>query len=66
MNEKYEVSSVDEWREEILASVQRIFKSCGECVEFDIYSPGCSACQSSDISIEPDAPLLLEEIEFED
>jgi hydrogenase nickel incorporation protein HypA/HybF len=41
-------------------------KSCGECIEFDIYSPGCSACQSADIKIEPDAPLLLEEIEFED
>ena len=41
-------------------------KSCGGGFEFDIYSPGCSACQSSDINIEPDAPLLLEEIEFED
>jgi len=41
-------------------------KSCGRTFEFDIYSPGCDVCGSSDFGIEPDAPLLLEEIEFED
>ena len=41
-------------------------KKCGETFDFDIYSPGCPACKSNDFGIEPDAPLLLEEIEFED
>jgi hydrogenase nickel incorporation protein HypA/HybF len=41
-------------------------KKCGDTFDFDIYSPGCTACKSNDFSIEPDAELLLEEIEFED
>ena len=39
---------------------------CGEVFSFDIYAGGCTKCQSMDIKFEPDAPLLLEEIEFED
>ena len=41
-------------------------KSCGRTFEFDIYSPGCPGCGGGDFEFEPDAPLLLEEIEFED
>ncbi len=40
-------------------------KDCGEVFEFDVYHPHCSACNSQQFSFEPDAPLLLEEIEFE-
>lgn len=41
-------------------------KKCGRTHGFDIYSSGCPGCGSSDFDINPDAPLLLEEIEFED
>ena len=42
---------------------------CNDCeneFEFDIYSPDCPTCKNADIRIGSDAPLLLEEIEFED
>lgn len=41
-------------------------KSCGKTFEFDLYTEGCKSCKSPDIGFEPDAPLLLEDIEFED
>jgi len=41
-------------------------KSCGRTFEFDVYSPTCPGCRGGDFRMEPDAPLLLEEIEFED
>jgi len=41
-------------------------KKCGKKFDFDIYSPTCAQCGSSDFGIGSDAPLLLEEIEFED
>jgi hydrogenase nickel incorporation protein HypA/HybF len=41
-------------------------KKCGKGFDFDIYSPACAKCGSSDFGIGSDAPLLLEEIEFED
>ncbi len=41
-------------------------KKCGYTFNFDIYSPGCGKCRSEDFDIAPDAPLLLETIEFED
>jgi hydrogenase nickel incorporation protein HypA/HybF len=41
-------------------------KRCGKKFDFDIYSPACANCESEDFEIGPDAPLLLEEIEFED
>lgn len=41
-------------------------KTCGEVFEFDIYSPVCVNCGSAEFNFEPDAPLLLEEIEFEE
>ena len=33
--------------------------------EFDLYDPQCSKCGESDFAIGDDAPLLLEEIEFD-
>jgi len=41
-------------------------KKCGGDFEFDIYSPACPNCERSQFEIATDAPLLLEEIEFED
>jgi len=41
-------------------------KKCGKGFDFDIYSPTCTDCGSEEFEIGPDAPLLLEEIEFED
>jgi len=41
-------------------------KRCGKKFDFDIYSPACADCGSGEFEIGPDAPLLLEEIEFED
>ena len=40
--------------------------ACNTTFAFDVYNPKCVQCQSSESKIEPDAPLLLEEIEFED
>ena len=42
---------------------------CRKCkleFDFDFYSPTCPDCGSADIAIGADAPLLLEEIEFEE
>jgi hydrogenase nickel incorporation protein HypA/HybF len=41
-------------------------QDCGEVFMFDIYSPACPKCKVEHFNFEPDAPLLLEEIEFED
>lgn len=40
-------------------------KKCRTTFEFDIYRPACPQCDSTAFHFEPDAPLLLEEIEFE-
>ena len=43
--------------------------TCRECTatfEFDLYNPRCAQCRSTELTMEPDAPLLLEEIEFEE
>lgn len=39
-------------------------KNCNESFEVELSSPGCPKCGSNDFSLLPDAPLLLEEIEF--
>mgnify|MGYP003565929368 CR=1 FL=1 len=39
-------------------------KSCKHEFNFDVYSPKCPKCESSECDFLPDAPLLLEEIEF--
>ncbi|MBC8379417.1 MAG: hydrogenase maturation nickel metallochaperone HypA [Planctomycetes bacterium] len=41
-------------------------KQCRMTFEFDVYHPACKDCDSVEFDFEPDAPLLLEEIEFEE
>ncbi len=41
-------------------------KKCKATFEFDVYKPACSQCESTEFAFEPDAPLLLETIEFEE
>jgi len=41
-------------------------RTCGHVFEFDVYNPKCPPCGSMEFEFEPDAPLLLEEIEFEE
>jgi hydrogenase nickel incorporation protein HypA/HybF len=41
-------------------------KQCKTTFEFDVYKPACSQCESMKFDFEPDAPLLLETIEFEE
>lgn len=41
-------------------------KQCRIVFEFDIFNPACSKCDSTEFDFEPDAPLLLETIEFEE
>ncbi|MGA2092768.1 MAG: hydrogenase maturation nickel metallochaperone HypA [Sedimentisphaerales bacterium] len=45
--------------------IQAKCKKCGETFAFDLHKPTCPKCQSDDFELLPDAPLLLEEIEFE-
>ncbi|MHC4555323.1 MAG: hydrogenase maturation nickel metallochaperone HypA/HybF [Planctomycetota bacterium] len=41
-------------------------KKCKILFDFDVYNPACSQCESMEFDFEPDAPLLLETIEFEE
>lgn len=41
-------------------------KACGHTFEFDVYNPKCHSCGSQEFDFQPDAPLLIEEIEFKD
>ncbi len=45
--------------------IQARCKKCSEIFDADISSPKCSNCGSEDFELLPDAPLLLEEIEFQ-
>ena len=40
-------------------------KSCSEEFAFELHRPSCPACGAEDFELLPDAPLILEEIEFE-
>jgi hydrogenase nickel insertion protein HypA len=40
-------------------------KNCNEIFEFELCRPGCPKCSSEEFDLLADAPLLLEEIEFE-
>ncbi len=40
--------------------------TCAATFDLDFSDPRCSACQGSEFKILPDAPLLLEEIEFQE
>ena len=46
--------------------LQATCKQCKTTFEFDVYKPICNGCDSAEFDFEPDAPLLLEEIEFEE
>ncbi len=41
-------------------------KKCSETFVLDLHKPNCPKCQSDDFELLPDAPLFLEEIEFEE
>ena len=40
-------------------------EDCKESFDFEISAPNCPACGSDAFELSPDAPLMLEEIEFE-
>ncbi len=40
-------------------------KRCNENFIIDFSNPKCSNCQSNEFELMPDAPLILEEIEFD-
>ena len=46
--------------------LKAVCKNCHKKFNFDLYNPKCSKCGKSDFLIGDDAPLLLEEIEFEE
>ena len=41
-------------------------RSCGMISKVKCFSPKCSNCNNEDVELLPDAPLVLEEIEFLD
>lgn len=46
--------------------IQAKCKSCYNVFALDLHKPVCPKCRGEDIELLPDAPLLLEEIEFEE
>jgi hydrogenase nickel incorporation protein HypA/HybF len=46
--------------------IQAKCKKCDYIFVFDLHKPGCPKCRCEDFELLADAPLLLEEIEFED
>jgi hydrogenase nickel incorporation protein HypA/HybF len=45
--------------------LQASCKNCNEVFEFEVSLLKCAECGSDEFELMPDAPLLLEEIEFE-
>jgi hydrogenase nickel incorporation protein HypA/HybF len=45
--------------------IQGQCKSCDEIFEFELCRPNCPKCGSEELDLLPDAPLILEEIEFQ-
>jgi hydrogenase nickel incorporation protein HypA/HybF len=45
--------------------IQGKCKNCNTIFHFDICLPKCPQCKSDEFDLLPDAPLILEEIEFE-
>lgn len=41
-------------------------RKCKEKFDFDVYSPKCTKCGSAEMDMEDDAPLQLDEIEFDE
>ena len=71
MNFAFEAAATDTVCEGMRLQIEHIplkakCNECGEVFEFDIYAGGCVKCESMEVKFESDAPLLLEEIEFED
>ncbi len=46
--------------------IQARCKKCDSIFTFELHEPGCPKCRGDDFELLPDAPLLLEEIEFEE
>jgi hydrogenase nickel incorporation protein HypA/HybF len=40
-------------------------RSCNEVFDVDFHKSGCPKCKAEDFDLLPDAPLILEEIEFQ-
>ena len=40
-------------------------RNCGESFEVDLSQPKCAKCGGEDFELLPDAPMVLEEIEFQ-
>jgi hydrogenase nickel incorporation protein HypA/HybF len=71
LNYAFELASKDTPAEGMKLNIIHIpiKTECDDCnkeSDFNIYSPLCPHCKSENIRINPDAPLMLEEIEFED
>ena len=47
-------------------TMQGACETCTATFDLDFSNPQCPACQSTQFKILPDAPLLLEEIEFQE
>lgn len=46
--------------------LRAVCKQCQFTFEFDVFNPHCPQCESEEYVFLPDAPLLLETIEFEE
>jgi Zn finger protein HypA/HybF involved in hydrogenase expression len=45
--------------------IQGKCKNCNETFDLELSQPKCPKCESEEFDLLPDAPLILEEIEFE-
>jgi hydrogenase nickel incorporation protein HypA/HybF len=45
--------------------IQAKCRNCSETFNLEIYQPECPKCKSKEFDLLPDAPLMLEEVEFE-
>lgn len=41
-------------------------RECGHKYDFDVYDPKCPKCESTEVDLQEDAPLQLDEIEFDE
>ncbi|MFH1370962.1 MAG: hydrogenase maturation nickel metallochaperone HypA [Planctomycetota bacterium] len=46
--------------------IQARCKKCDNIFALELHEPGCPKCRCEDFELLPDAPLLLEEIDFEE
>jgi hydrogenase nickel incorporation protein HypA/HybF len=46
--------------------LKAVCRDCSSKFELDLYNPQCPKCGKNDFTIGDDAPLLLEEIEFDE